>query len=399
MPSPIMGCMCCCFKPPRDEEPSSLVKKSDEPTSGPRKSYGAITTQETLQTKPPPSPRKSPTELLYTEPPKSARVKSPETVTSGGDTSSSGIKSPKLDPTKSPENIKGGDNTSSSGRSPEKRTLAEIAEAAQKVTSAFSTKKKSRTSTPSPTVDNKQNAKTAEAFEERAVDVPLIPPGDRSSAHGSLESIESETCHSIGEDDEDEEESEDARILRMLPSVPPVSSPGGSQTHLVPKTSTSSPGSSTHDLSTGSKKQSKARDFMKKAGKNMKKAKKKVGKGMEKMIHHKKKEEDSKSPGNTKERADSSSANEASSTGQFKRVSSERMKSKYARDKLAALEKKREEEASQKSTQGFPDPRQAAMERGEKLGELEDKTEQMRDQAASFAHNVSLLKNRNASSS
>ncbi|XP_011677153.1 uncharacterized protein LOC593646 isoform X2 [Strongylocentrotus purpuratus] len=322
-----MSCLCCCFRPPNEEEPNSLVKKNDSPAASPRKSYGAITIQEeTPATKPASPPGKSPSELLYTKPPQSARVKSPETIKDG--------------------------ETSSSKTSPDKRTLAEIAETAQRVTSAFPAQKKTRTSTPSPTVDNHKHV-TAEDYEERGVDVPLIPPGGETSAYGSNESMESDTCHSLGE-----EESEDARILRMMPSVSAAPSStgsgGGSQTHLVP----SSPGSSTQDLSTG-KKKTKAKDFMKKAGKNMKKAKKKVGKGMEKMIHSKKKEEETKGHGDTKERADSSSPNETSSpSGQFKRVSSERMKSKYARDKLAALEKKKEEEASHKSSQGFPDPRQ-----------------------------------------
>ncbi|XP_063957726.1 nucleolin-like isoform X1 [Lytechinus pictus] len=365
-----MGCMCCCFKSPKEEEPSSLVKKGDDPSGSPRKSYGAITIQEeTPASKLNSPPRKSPEELLYSDKPKSARVQSPELKKDG--------------------------EASTSGASPEKRTLADIAVAAQKVTSAFQDKKKSRTSSPSPTVDTKGHAE-AEEYVEQGVDVPLISSGGDSNVHDNA-SMESDTCHSIGEDEEEEEESEDARILRMMSSVPPAPSSDGSQSQLVPKSP--SPGSSSQDVSMD-KKQSKAKDFMKKAGKSMKKAKKKVGKGMDKMIHHKKKEE-SRSQDDTRERADSTSTNETSSSSnnQFKRVSSERMKSKYARDRLAALEKKREEEASHKTSQGITDPRQAALERGEKLGELEDKTEQMRDQAASFAHNVSLLKGRHASTS
>lgn len=405
-----MGCLCCCFRVPKSEEPSALVNKDGSPATSPRKSYGAITTEEQVPEKGPPKPpRKSAEDLLYTEPPRSARVQSPDPVKQPEREKSP---EPEIlhDPVKSPEpdrvreqNGSGRSSDESGGSKGQKKTLVEIANMAKITKSVFQSARDTRTSTPNPMVDNDNNAQV-EFDDEGAIDAPLIPTRGKTSPFGRRDSMESDTCHSIGRrTDEDEEESEDARILRMLPSVPSTSSAasGGSQTQLVP--STPSQGSSSHDVSkdsTGTK-QSKAKDFMKKAGKNMKKAKKKVGKGVEKMLTHKKKEEETgKDKKDTKDRADSLSANENSSSAQFKRVSSERMKSKYARDKLAALEKKREEEASQKgSNSGFTDPRQAALERGEKLSELEDKTEQMRDTAASFAHNVSMLKNQHGSTS
>lgn len=78
--------------------------------------------------------------------------------------------------------------------------------------------------------------------------------------------------------------------------------------------------------------------------------------------------------------------------GKLERVSSSRMKSKYARERLEKIEKEREDkERLQQQTGGFRDPRKAAAERGEKLGELDDATGEMKTQAAGFAQTTHQL--------
>ncbi|XP_072181060.1 uncharacterized protein [Diadema setosum] len=365
-----MGCMCCCFRPTDSralEEPSALVKTDESTKALPQKSYGAISPEEEKpkKTSPSSSPRRSPTDLLYSEPPKSARAKSPElTSTTTSDTA------PLVASSK---------NASKADDSPRK-TLAEIANLKRITKSALppssssaAARHKTRTSTPNPTVQNDSNTKVEDHHSED-VSSPAVSASVGVGA-ASAESLESDTCHSPGqlsEEDEDEEEEEeegeDERILRMLPAHPqaPSVTSEGSETRLVSRASTltsSSPTSSALDVSKDSqgKKQSKTKGFFKKAGKNMKKAKKKVGKGVEKMLKHDKKKEDEGKEANEQERTTSAASTDthdtSSSSSQFKRVSSDRMKSKYARDKLAALEKKREE-ASHRTDKGFTDPRQ-----------------------------------------
>ncbi|XP_071510479.1 uncharacterized protein [Diadema antillarum] len=356
-----MGCMCCCFRP--TDSRALEEQMTDESTKAlPQKSYGTITPEEEKpkKTSPSSSPRRSPTDLLYSEPPKSARAKSPElTSTTTSDTA------PLVESSK---------NASKADGSPRK-TLAEIANLTRITKSALppssssaAARHKTRTSTPNPTVQNDSN-RNVEGNHSEDVSSPAVSATVGVGA-ASAESLESDTCHSPGqlsEEDEEEEEGEDERILRMLPAHPqaPSVTSEGSETQLVSRASTltSSPTSSALDVSKDSqgKKQSKTKGFFKKAGKNMKKAKKKVGKGVEKMLKHDKKKEDEGKEASEQERTTSAASTDthdtSSSSSQFKRVSSDRMKSKYARDKLAALEKKREE-ASHRTDQRFPDPRQ-----------------------------------------
>ena len=171
-----MGCMCCCFRPPKDEEPSALIKKDDSPTS-PRKSYGAIPTEEdSLPSRgQSPSPRKSTEDLLYNSPTSksseellyhSPSKKSTEEILYNSSPQSARVRSPSPKEQKK-VTIKSSDESSGTDKK-QKKTLAEIAGMANTTNVAFVQKRRTSTPKPSENIANTKSSDQSEHTEDQA---------------------------------------------------------------------------------------------------------------------------------------------------------------------------------------------------------------------------------------